>query len=198
MASRTRTSSRTALVDAAKRLLPDRSPNEITGRDLAAEAGVNYGLVHHYFGGKDAVLAAGLGALRDDFVATHGDIGTLRLLSDRGEPYLRAVLRAHLDASSPPVVDRDFAVGASLVDAVTRRLIAETGADPIEARREAQARAMAMVAMQLCYNLFGSALLEATGVSADERPVVIDRLGTLYDAVALLDMSTQPSRSPST
>lgn len=194
MTSRTRTSSRTALIDAAKRLLPERSPTEITGRDLAAEAGVNYGLVHHYFGGKDAALAAGLVALRDDFVAAHGDVGTLRLLSDRGEPYLRAVLRAHLDRSSPPVVDGDFAVGGALVDAVKGRLMVQTDGDAVEARREAQARTIAMVSVQLCYNLFGSALLDAAGATADERPAVTARLASLYDAIALLDL---PVRSPS-
>ena len=39
-------SSRTALLDAAIRLMSDRAPSTVTGRELAEEAGVNYGVVH--------------------------------------------------------------------------------------------------------------------------------------------------------
>ncbi|HIE68448.1 MAG: TetR/AcrR family transcriptional regulator [Acidimicrobiales bacterium] len=41
--------SRDALIEAAITLMSRRSPSTISGRDLAAEAGVNYGLVHYYF-----------------------------------------------------------------------------------------------------------------------------------------------------
>jgi len=41
--------SKTALLDAAIRLMADRPPSTVTGRELAEEAGVNYGLVHYYF-----------------------------------------------------------------------------------------------------------------------------------------------------
>ena len=42
-------SSRDALLEAAVNLMSRRSPSTISGRDLATEAGVNYGLVHYYF-----------------------------------------------------------------------------------------------------------------------------------------------------
>ena len=42
-------SSRDALIEAAVNLMSRRSPSTISGRDLATEAGVNYGLVHYYF-----------------------------------------------------------------------------------------------------------------------------------------------------
>ncbi len=45
------------LVDAAKVLMTMRSPRNISGRELARQAGVNYGLIHHYFGSKDNVFA---------------------------------------------------------------------------------------------------------------------------------------------
>lgn len=44
------------LLAAAIRLMAQRSPQAISGRELAQEAGVNYGLIHHYFGSKDAVF----------------------------------------------------------------------------------------------------------------------------------------------
>ena len=45
-----------ALLDAAERLLVDVGHARITTRALAAEAGVNHGLVHYYFGSLENVL----------------------------------------------------------------------------------------------------------------------------------------------
>jgi AcrR family transcriptional regulator len=46
-----------ALLDAAERLLVDVGYAAITTRRLAAEAGVNHGLVHYYFGSMENLLA---------------------------------------------------------------------------------------------------------------------------------------------
>ena len=48
---------RKSLIEAAVQLMAMRSPRQISGRELAKHAGVNYGLIHHYFGSKDAVFA---------------------------------------------------------------------------------------------------------------------------------------------
>jgi len=45
-----------ALLDAAERLLVEHGHAGITSRKLAAEAGVNNGLVHYYFGSMEEVL----------------------------------------------------------------------------------------------------------------------------------------------
>jgi AcrR family transcriptional regulator len=45
-----------ALLDAAERLLVDVGHARITTRRLAAEAGVNHGLVHYYFGSLEKLL----------------------------------------------------------------------------------------------------------------------------------------------
>lgn len=49
-------SSRQALLDAALRLVTERPPSSISGRELAMEAGVNYGLLHYHFGTKDELV----------------------------------------------------------------------------------------------------------------------------------------------
>jgi AcrR family transcriptional regulator len=171
---------REALIEAAKRLLPDRAPGTIAGRDLAAEAAVNYGLVHHYFGGKDAALLAGLRALRDDFVAAHGDVASIPLLT-ASDPYLKALVRWHLHDSESEEIDRDFPLGAALVAAVASRM--DSRGD--NAVAEAKARAIAMTSLQVCFAVFGPALLEASGVREDERASVEAALVSIYDSIAL-------------
>ena len=187
---RTRTG-REALIDAAKRLLPDHAPGTIAGRDLAAEADVNYGLVHHYFGGKDAALLAGLRALRDDFVTTHGDVASMPLLTT-SDPYLKAMVRWHLHDSDAVEVDGDFPLAGELVAAVASRM--EPGDD--HTLTEARARAIAMTSLQLCFAVFGPVLLEATGVRRDERELVEAALASLYHSIALKDRDDPPNGQP--
>lgn len=56
--SRRRERTRARLLDAAERLVSQRSPEEIRVEDVAAEAGVSPASVYVHFGTKDALLAA--------------------------------------------------------------------------------------------------------------------------------------------
>ena len=181
---------RAALVGAAMRLLPERAPSTITGRDLASEAGVNYGLVHHYFGSKDVVLEQGMRTLRDDFVQVHGDVTLLRLMTDGGHPYLRALVRSQVDYPDSVAIGPDFPIPTALVEAVTERLAGSADTNRSAASSEAKARVIAMISIQICYSVFGEALLAGTGVEPGERPEVERSLGGLYDALALSDRPT--------
>lgn len=49
---------KTALMDAAERLLIEKGYDAVSTRVVAAEAGVNHGLVHYYFGSVDNLLLA--------------------------------------------------------------------------------------------------------------------------------------------
>ncbi len=46
-----------AILAAAGQLFAERSPSQVSLREIARTAGVNYGLIHHYFGTKDAIIA---------------------------------------------------------------------------------------------------------------------------------------------
>ena len=59
--------SRQALVAAALALFRERPPDRVGVREIAAAAGVNHGLVHRLFGGKDALVTA---VLREVFRET--------------------------------------------------------------------------------------------------------------------------------
>jgi AcrR family transcriptional regulator len=47
-----------ALLEAGAELFAARGPAHVTVRDIAERARVNHGLVHHYFGSKEALLKA--------------------------------------------------------------------------------------------------------------------------------------------
>jgi AcrR family transcriptional regulator len=52
-----------ALVEATEALCRDRPPGSVTVRQIAQDAGVNHGLVHHYFNSKTALVAATMSAV---------------------------------------------------------------------------------------------------------------------------------------
>jgi len=100
--TRTRVDTEEKLIAATAQLLGEVGPRALSVRAIAERAGVNHGLVHHYFGGKDALLQAAMERL----VHEHHDYAMAQSrhqplpapLGLIGDPtYLRAVVRAVLD-----------------------------------------------------------------------------------------------------
>lgn len=99
---RTRVDTEDKLIAATAELLGEVGPRSLSVRAIAERAGVNHGLVHHYFGGKDALLQAAMERL----VHSHHDYAMEQSrqqplpapLALIGDPtYLRAVVRTVLD-----------------------------------------------------------------------------------------------------
>jgi AcrR family transcriptional regulator len=69
-----REAARKALLDAAERLLIEEGHAGITTRKVAAEAGVNHGLVHYYFGSNENLLVRTLERFTDRLIARQRDL----------------------------------------------------------------------------------------------------------------------------
>jgi len=65
---------RTELMRVAERLFATRPYSDISVQEIADEAGVARGLIHHYFGGKDDVLAAIMRKMTPDRAPTPLDV----------------------------------------------------------------------------------------------------------------------------
>lgn len=100
--SRARATSEEKLINAAADLLGEVGPRAMSVRAIADRAGVNHGLVHHYFDGKEGLLRAAMSRL----VREHAEFAKeqsggspvpapLALAND--QRYLRAVVRSVLD-----------------------------------------------------------------------------------------------------
>jgi AcrR family transcriptional regulator len=100
--SRARVASEEKLINAAADLLGEVGPRAMSVRAIADRAGVNHGLVHHYFSGKEGLLRAAMTRL----VLEHAEFAKeqsggspvpapLALAND--QRYLRAVVRSVLD-----------------------------------------------------------------------------------------------------
>ncbi len=100
--TRTRADTEDKLIRATADLLGEVGPSSLSIRAIAERAGVNHGLVHHYFGGKDALLHAAMEHLVHEHHAYAMEQSRKQPLPAPfallGDPaYLRAVVRAVLD-----------------------------------------------------------------------------------------------------
>lgn len=138
-----RTSAEEKLLVAACEMLAEVGPRAASVRAVAARAGVNHGLVHHYFGSKDALLRAAMSRLVHEhsvsaraFAGRDGSPAPLGLL--RETRYLHAVVRCILDGEmglARTELDEDVSVPRDAYRAMRRR----AGADVDDARVKAMA-----------------------------------------------------------
>ena len=70
----TRAGAEEALLDAAERLLIEAGYAAITTRRVAAEAGVNHGLVHYYFGSNENLLVQALERFTERLIARQREL----------------------------------------------------------------------------------------------------------------------------
>jgi AcrR family transcriptional regulator len=178
-----------ALVDAATELFAARGPAATSLRDVAARAGVNYGLIHQYIGTKDDLLRlvvervsrqtaerVAAGASVADVVAdvVHGG----------ASPYLQMVARALLDGQEPAtLLERSPAMST-----IIGRLMASApaGTDPDDVAVEV----IALMSLVMGWRLFGPFLMSAAGLGDRAVDDVADRLVAPARRVLTLDRPT--------
>jgi AcrR family transcriptional regulator len=127
-----------ALLDAAERLLVDVGYAKITTRRLAETAGVNHGLVHHYFGSNEALLVRALERFTERLVARQREL----YASDAAFPDKWRIAMAYLvddDARYEKIWlelqalawnDRDLRERLARVNAEWRAVLTEAFAEP--------------------------------------------------------------------
>jgi len=127
-----------ALITAAADLLGEIGPRAVSVRMIAERAGVNHGLVHHYFGGKADLLRAAMTRLVEEHraFATEKSAGRavpVPLALSEDQRYLRAVVRAVLDGDEE-LATMELSTGysiprAALEHLATKRQMAEPDLD---------------------------------------------------------------------
>ena len=167
-----------ALIEATAAMLGEVGPRGISVRDVADRAGVNHGQVHHYFGGKRALLEAAMQYLAreafDRSRALAGDSPYPPVLAfAEDSDYWRAVCRIVMEG------DLDFAraeieEGISEPRRVLRSLQKEHGGDADDL--EFKARFAAMTAQQLGWVAFEDFIMLLADVEPEQREQFRDQV----------------------
>ena len=88
-----------SLITAALELMSTLSPRQISGRAIAQRAGVNYGLIHHYFGSKDGLFAAAVCAATKEMGQRWDDLGILPVNTSDEAAIYRTFAKLEADAA---------------------------------------------------------------------------------------------------
>ena len=90
-----------------------RSPRQVSGRELAQHAGVNYGLIHHYFGTKDNVFAEAVAKATKAMGERWEAGGILPVNTSDAAASYRTFAKLEVDDSRSPIRDliRQIVVG---------------------------------------------------------------------------------------
>lgn len=162
------------LIAAAADLLGEVGPKALSVRMIAQRAGVNHGLVHHYFGGKAQLLQAAMTHLVEEHQAfakdqSGGDVVPAPLALVGDQRYLRAVVRAVLDGETE-LATTEISAGVSVPRGALEHLAAARGLN------EADTRTKAMVAMGMALEMGWAALEPFIMTVLDVRPDEVDDL----------------------
>lgn len=115
---------RTALLDAGRRLFATKGYSHSGREEIVASAGVTRGALQHHFGDKQALFRAVYEAVEQEVVA---DIATAAMaVGDDPVEQLRAGCHAYLDAVLDPAVQRICAIdGPAVLPADVRQEITD-------------------------------------------------------------------------
>jgi AcrR family transcriptional regulator len=115
--ARGRAASEHALVTAAAGLFEEVGPNAVSVRSIAESAGVNHGLVHHYFGSKAGLVQAVLEQLAEESAAAIRERGVDAVIDPddgRVRRHVRVLTRVVLDDAAPEGFQAQFPIVAYL------------------------------------------------------------------------------------
>jgi len=135
---------KTAIIDAARRLFAERDISAVSIRDIAQAAGVSHGLVQHHFGAREELVAAVVQDEIDEFAArpraladgaTADDLerirDNLKAGMTRFRDYALLVMRAELAGVEPErLLDPAVPTPAMLLATSIRELQARTAPAP--------------------------------------------------------------------
>ena len=174
-----------ALVEATGEIILERGVT-MSVREIAQRAGVNHGLVHTYFGSKEALLTAAFAAIIDRAAAEvdHTGFPPPDLAFRRGGEVARAIARVMLD------VDDDPFPSHPILPAWREAL----GADrPGSTTAELDEAVIVATTLGLGWALFAEHLCEVLDVDHDQRDAIERRVIALVSEIGGIPNSDAPA-----
>lgn len=170
------------IVSAARRLFAERGPAAVPLREIAAEAGVNYGLIYQYVGTKDDLLRLVFHAASQEYADEFSRANSAReaaefMMQDRGSDFARMLARVLLEG-------RDYAVlldrSPAMIE-LSRRLGEDLPEAEALSSRDPRVIAATLTTLSMGWSLFGGFVRAITGLTE----ATDDEVRSLMYAIAL-------------
>jgi AcrR family transcriptional regulator len=176
-----------AILQATEKLLPKHNPTDISLRQIAEAAKVNYSLIHRYFGTKESVIMAAherlLSKVGEQFSAIdriEGNIGALFEISGKNVSRRILLARAMLDGADPHLIRHHFPIMNQLIELIRKKKL-ETKES---SEYDAETLAAFFAASSLGWFLFEPFLLASTGLDKRDRDEVHSQISEILGKIA--------------
>ena len=176
-----------AILQATKKLLRKHNPTDISLRQIADSANVNYSLIHRYFGTKESVIMAAheriLSKVGEQFSAVdriQGNIGVLFEISGKNVSRRILLARSMLDGADPNLIRHHFPIMHQLIE-LLRKKKSETK-KPSE--YDAEILAAFFAGSSLGWFFFEPFLLASTGLGKKDKDKVHSQIIEILEKTA--------------
>lgn len=176
-----------AILQATEKLLPKHNPSDISLRQIAEAANVNYSLIHRYFGTKESVIMAAherlLSKVGEQFSAVdriEGNVGVLFEISGKNVSRRILLARAMLDGADPNLIRHHFPIMNQLIELIRNKKL-ETK-KPSE--YDAETLAAFFAASSLGWFLFEPFLLTSTGLDKRDKDEIHSQISEILGKIA--------------
>ena len=176
-----------AILKATEQLLPKHNPADISLRQIAEAANINYSLIHRYFGTKESVIMAAheriLNKVGEQFSAVdrlEGNVSVLFEISGKNVSRRILLARAMLDGADPHLIPHHFPIMQQLID-LLRKKKSETK-NPSEYDPETLAAFFA--GSSLGWFFFEPFLLASTGLDKRDKDHVHSQIAGMLEKIA--------------
>ena len=192
---------KSAILEAARRLFAEQDIASVSIRDIASAAGVSHGLVQRYFGSREQMLEA---IVRQEVAAYHTtalplpaadehDWQQLREVLKAGWPHFQnfavVVARAEMAGLSPErMLDPDTATPAARLAATITALRGDTSS---ESEAEARLASAYVTAALFAFATMGPWLMASVGLEDMDEASMVD---TIIDSSVILIRGTSPTQ----
>jgi TetR/AcrR family transcriptional regulator, repressor for neighboring sulfatase len=178
-----------AILKATEGLLPKHNPTEISLRQIADAANVNYSLIHRYFGTKESVIMAAhermLSKVGEQFSTVDrldGNIGVLFKISGENVSRRTLLARAMLDGADPHLIRHHFPIMQQLIELLRKKK--SRTKRPTE--YDAETLAAFFAASALGWFFFEPFLLASTGLDKKDKKSVHRQITEMLEKTAAL------------
>jgi len=176
-----------AILQATEKLLPKHNPADISLRQIAEAAKVNYSLIHRYFGTKESVIMAAherlLSKVGEQFSAIdriEGNIGALFEISGKNVSRRILLARAMLDGADPNLIRHHFPIMNQLIELIRKKKLETKKPSDYDA----ETLAAFFAASSLGWFLFEPFLLASTGLDKRDRDEVHCQISEILGKIA--------------
>lgn len=176
------------ILDAATELFHERSPATVSLREIARKAGVNYGLIHHYYGTKEAILAEVFrrsSAHGAEVVAGADDLDSaLALLGRNPRAYARMLAWAILDSDTSQVFTSETPAVTRIRELIEEEWARQGGGERTGDSFDPRVVSATSVLVVLGWSLFAPYLIPAAGLGDRTEEDIRDEVRALVARMA--------------